>query len=227
MPLPEYPIPSATKLVCLTETEMMALQFPTPKKVTPKKWTPIDGERLLPVSRLPEGYFISDHGRLLHQYQKKSGRIVKTELRGTIMNGYKTALITSGARGKVPVRIARIMLEAFRPHSRSNYRQAVALDGNTMNTMLDNWEWMTLKKANVYRRNTGEKKPRLKTKEVMGRYGKFTQRVFYSDMDIAEMERLILAGITLQKIAEIFRCNSSYPNVVKKNLLKRLRNGGS
>jgi hypothetical protein len=217
-----YPIPSATKQVCLTETELMAMQFPTSQKLKPKVYKPIEGERMIQVRRLPEGYFITDHGRLLHQKTKKTGRIVTTEIRGSIREGNKVALITSGDRGKVAIKHARLMLEAFTPNAKSNYRQAVCLDGNPLNLLLENWKWMTIKNASLYRSQTGERKPKLKTKVIEGVNGKYIRRVVFSDGDLAEMERLLLAQISIHKIAEIFESQTGYVAMIKKKLLKRL-----
>lgn len=217
----EYKIPSPTKTVCVTETELTALQFPAPKKVSPKKWNPIPGENLLPIEKLGNEYFISDHGRLLHQTQKKNGRLTQTEIRGSIENGRRFALITNSPSGKIKIKFERTLLECFRPIKRSNYFQAVPLDGDPLNLKLDNWAWMSRIEASRYKKESGQSRAKLKTQVVEGRYGQTIKRTVYSDKEIAEMERLLNAGISVAKIAEIFESQQSYISYVKKNLAKK------
>jgi hypothetical protein len=224
MPLYNYKIPSATETVCITETELMALEHPATKPYRTINYTPIPGERMLHVKRLPDGYFITDHGRLIHRFQKKNGREVSNLIKGTLQGKYRRTMVTDTKGKKIIVRYARIMLEAFFPRRGTQYLQAVALDGDPTNLLLSNWTWMATMQANAYRRESGETKPPIKTRLVKGRYGQMKKRSAYSDNDIAEIERLMNANISINKIAEIFGCTVSYLSYMKKQLKIRLRN---
>lgn len=226
MPLTSYNVPSATKQVCLTETELLALQFPAPKKVTSTKWQPIPGEVIEPCPKLGDGYFITNSGRVMHRKTKANGRVNESEIKGTIKRNHKTILVTNGTNGKVAIRVSRVLLETFKPHKKSAYLQAVALDGNTLNLHIDNWSWMSVYDATRYRKDTGEAKPKLHTREIEGRRGIYTKRVIYSDAEVKEIERLLVAGIAMGKIAEIFECSLNFVTQTRKQLEKKLKNDG-
>ncbi len=224
--LTEYPIPSATNIVCLTETELMALQFPSVTKNKTYKFVLRKGEELKPCPRLGKDYFITNQGRVMRKKQKPNGRVIETELKGSWHNGQKKICVTNPQ--KVVGQVARLMLDAFKPPVLALGRSVfghlfypVALDGNTRNLNLDNWTWMSKADANQYRKDTGENKPMLHVKEVQGRNKKFIRRVIYSDFEISEIERLLDAGIANKKVAEIFDCAPAYVGTIKKKLQKR------
>lgn len=209
MPLSQYDIPSATKTVCLTETELLALQFPSKDAVSKESWKDLPGEELRPCEKLGPGYFITNKGRVQHVITKKSGRLARNEIKGKYypLTG---RVVTVYNPGRIAVRFGRIMLEAFKPMPRSQYLEAVPMDGDNGNLLLENWSWMTKTEARRYRQAIGEEKLKIHSISYQGRYGKVNRAVKYSDHEISEMIRLVDAGISRAKVAKIFDCTSNY-----------------
>ena len=206
----KYSIPSPTETICLTQTQLEAVKYPSREKIHRIPWKDIPGERVANIKEFSPNHFISDHGRV-----KVIGEGTSYELKGNKNhNGRHIKIFTPKINQK---QISRLVLKYFGDPVKEPIRGLIAvhLDGDTENDHITNLKWMT---RSEYRQYTGIIDTKKKFEKYTTRTGKkATRRVRYSAKDISEMSRLSDAGVNIPRIAEIFH---TQPVVITYNIKK-------
>lgn len=217
-------LPSDTKTVTVTEKELMALKHPA-RPPRNKKMQPVDvieGEEWRVVPKTNDIYWISNLGRLRKKYISKAGKQMDFLMNNTKMaNGYCVAALTIYTNYKVSTYIHRLVLIAFDPVDGYEKLDVIHLDCDTANNRLDNLKWATRQEAQLYKKNCGTVKPKLKTKEYINKKGnKAVKRVWLSDGDINKIRDLYNSGVSQIKIAEMYNSSQAFISKVVNNKLR-------
>jgi hypothetical protein len=204
-------IPSDTRFIRLSETELYAIKWPSKKHKQLAKIQPIEGEIWRPVPEMYDIIFVSNLGRIKSVRTMRNGRLVEKELTGKTKKNGKRHISLRHDNRMIQDYVCRIVLKVFNPIPNMDRRYAIEIDGDPANTALSNLKWATKSEHFKHLKATGVIKPLLKKREVINPItGKITYRnTKFSDHDVSEMIRLFNAGVSVDKIKEIFDCSTN------------------
>jgi hypothetical protein len=208
-------IPSDTRFVKISETELYAIKWPAIKPKQIRKIVPIDGEIWRPIPETEGLFYISNLGRIKSSRRMKNGRLIEKHVEGTSSCKNKQRVRLVVGNKLLTDYTCRIVMKVFDPIPDAPKKVVIYLDGDITNNKLENLQWGTKKQAREWIKANGEEVPWLKTRErVHPITGKVTiWKTRFSDSDVTHMIRLYKSNISPQKIAQIFDC--SQPQVIK------------